>query len=218
MRTLWAYPKAMSPLTLRQLRRTDLEQAAQILGRGMNDNPVVVRAFATLLAERRCRALGRFFRPVLHGLYQRGLIYGAYRDDALVGVCGIARPGFCQPTLLEKLNVVPSIFGNSIDTTLQVLKWVGAWAHRDPAGQHWHLGPVAVDSSFQGQGIGSAMLRAFCAHMDAYGALSYLETDRAENVRFYKKFGFAVVDEAAVIGVPTWFMSRPGLHTLSPHD
>jgi ribosomal protein S18 acetylase RimI-like enzyme len=209
---------AIPTLSLRELRRTDLEQAAQILGRGMSDNPVIVRAFATLHANRRCRALERFFRPVLHGLYQRGLIYGAYRDDALVGVCGMAKPGFCQPTPMEKLSVVPSMVGNSIDTTLQVLKWVGEWAHRDPAGQHWHLGPVAVDPSFQGQGIGSAMLRAFCAHMDVYGALSYLETDRAENVYFYEKFGFVVVGEAAVIGVPNWFMSRPGLHALSPHD
>jgi ribosomal protein S18 acetylase RimI-like enzyme len=206
--------KAIATVTLRELRRTDLERAAQILGRGMSDNPVIVRAFATSHAERRCRALTRFFRPVLHGLYQRGLICGAYRDGALVGVCGIARPGFCQPTPMEKLSVVPSMVGNSIDTTLNVLKWVGEWAHRDPAGQHWHLGPVAVDPSFQGQGVGSAMLTAFCAHMDAYGSVSYLETDRAENVRFYKKFGFTVVGEAAVIGVPNWFMSRPGLHAL----
>jgi len=33
----------------------------------------------------------------------------------MVGVCGIARPGFCQPTLLEKLSVVPAVVpGNSI--------------------------------------------------------------------------------------------------------
>ena len=123
---------AFPTLSLRELRRTDLEQAAQILGRGMSNNPVIVRAFATLHANRRCRALERFFHPVLHGLYQRGLIYGAYLDDALVGVCCMARPGFCQPTPMEKLSVVPSMVGNSIDTTLQVLKWVGEWASRDP--------------------------------------------------------------------------------------
>jgi hypothetical protein len=65
--------RTIATVTLRELRRTDLERASQILGRGMNDNPVIVRAFATLHAERRCRALTRFFHPVLHGLYQRGL-------------------------------------------------------------------------------------------------------------------------------------------------
>jgi ribosomal protein S18 acetylase RimI-like enzyme len=209
--------KSISTLTLRELRRADLEHAAQIVGCSMRDNPANVRAFPILDAERRGRALGRFFRPVLRGLYQRGVIYGAYRDGALLGVCGIARPGFCQPALLEKISVVPSVvFGNPVDTTPRVLNWVGEWARRDPERLHWHLGPVAVDRCVQGQGIGSAMVTAFCAHMDAYGAFSYLETDRPENVRFYRKFGFIVAAESAVMGVPNWFMSRPGLLGQEP--
>ncbi len=187
------------------------EPPGLILGRGMRDNPANLRAFAISDAERRSRALARFFRPVLRGLHQRGLIYGAYRDDVLLGVCGVARPGFCQPTLLEKLCMVPSVmFGNPVDTTLRVLNWANAWTHRDPVTPHWHLGPVAVDPCVQGQGIGSSMLTAFCAHMDAYGACSYLETDRRENLHFYRKFGFVVVAEGEVMGVPNWFMSRPG--------
>ena len=79
---------------LGQLRRTDLRPAALILGRAMRDNPVHLRAFAIPNAERRGQALERFFRPVLLGLHQRGLIYAAYRDNALVGISGIARPGF----------------------------------------------------------------------------------------------------------------------------
>ena len=121
----------------------------------------------------------------------------------------MARPGHCQPTPLEKLNVVPSIlFGNPFSTPLRVLKWVGEWARRDPSELHWHLGPVAVDSHLQGQGIGGAMLSAFCTRMDQEHALSYLETDKVENVAFYQKFGFTVVAEADVLGVPNWFMSR----------
>jgi ribosomal protein S18 acetylase RimI-like enzyme len=198
---------------LGQLRRTDLRPAARILGRAMRDNPVNVRAFAISDAERRRRALERFFRPVLFGLHQRGLIYGAYRDNELIGICGIARPGFCQPTPLEKLRVLPAVvFCNPLGAALRVLKWTDAWAHRDPAGPHWHLGPVAIEPCVQRQGIGSALLTAFCVHMDAYGAVAYLETDRRANVHFYQNFGFAVVAEADVMGVPNWFMSRPGGH------
>jgi ribosomal protein S18 acetylase RimI-like enzyme len=200
------------------LRRTDLRPAARILARAMYDNPVNVRAFAIEDEERRRQALERFFRPVLLGLHQRGLIYGAYRDNALVGICGIARPGFCQPTPLEKLRVLPAVvFGNPLGTALRVLNWADAWAHRDPAGPHWHLGPLAIDPCVQSQGIGSALLSAFCMHMDAYGAVAYLETDRRANVHFYQKFGFTVVAEADVIGVPNWFMSRPGGHRRKAH-
>jgi hypothetical protein len=36
---------------------------------------------------------------------------------------------------------------------------------------------------------------------------SYLETDRPENVDFYRRFGFATVQEEPVPGVPNFFMS-----------
>jgi hypothetical protein len=58
------------------------------------------------------------------------------------------------------------------------------------------------------------MLTAFCSRMDDLSMLSYLETDKYENVRFYRRLGFAVVAEAEVLGGPNWFMSRPGGATL----
>ena len=198
-------------LTLGELRRAHLDAATQIVGRAMRDNPIHVRVFAIADEDRRSRALERLFRPVLLGLYHRGLICGAYQDGALVGICGMARPGFCQLTALEKLRVLPGVvFGNPLGAVLRLRKWTAAWAHRDPAEPHWHLGPVAIDPSCQHQGIGSALLTAFCMHVDASGAVAYLETDRQTNVHFYQKFGFVVTGQANVQGVPSWFMARPG--------
>jgi ribosomal protein S18 acetylase RimI-like enzyme len=197
-------------IKIRELNRGDLEQAGQILGRGMSSNPVNIHAFAIPDAEQRIRVLTRFFGPVLIGLYRRGIVYGAFRDEGMVGVCGIARPGFCQPTLLEKLSVIRSVMpSNSVLTSYRVSQWVREWASRDPPALHWHIGPVAVDPAAQQQGVGSAMLSAVCSHMDAYGSVSYLETDRPESVRFYQKFGFLVLEESKVLGVSTWYMSRP---------
>jgi ribosomal protein S18 acetylase RimI-like enzyme len=161
-------------------------------------------------AERRSRSLVRFFGPVLRGLYRRGVILGALQEGRLVGVCGMARPGLCQPTLPERLTIFPSlVLGNPLGTPLRVLSWVRAWAGRDPNEPHCHLGPVAVDSRLTSRGIGGAMLAAFCERMDRECTLSYLETDKPENLRFYQKFGFTVIAEEEVLGVPNWFMSRP---------
>jgi ribosomal protein S18 acetylase RimI-like enzyme len=201
---------AMAPLTLRELRRSELTTAAQLLGRSMCNNPANVRVFCLPDAEQRRRALIRFFGPVLSGLYQRGLVLGAFQISALVGVCGMGRPGYCQPTPIEKLRVTPSVLlGNRLGTALRVLKWAGEWARRDPNEPHWHLGPVAVDPALKGSGIGTAMLAWFCALMDNLSAVAYLETDKPENVRFYQKFGFTVVAKCEVLGVSNWFMSRP---------
>ena len=195
-------------VTVRELQAVELAEAARVVSSGMRDNPANVHAFGQGDAEP--RSLVRFFRPVLHGLHKRGVILGAFRDNALVGVCGMARPGRCQPTLFEKIQVFPRlVFGNPLGTPIRVLRWVDEWARRDPTGPHWHLGPVAVDFQLQGQGIGGALLSSFCEHMDQEETLSYLETDKVENVGFYQKFGFGVVEEAAVSGIPNWFMSRP---------
>ena len=197
------------PLVLRLLRGKELAQAARLVGRAMRDNPANVAVFRTQNAEHRSIAMGHFFVPVLGGIYQRGLVLGAFRSNGLVGICGMTRPGFCRPGPIEKVRVFPRAMSrNSIGTPLRILHWVGEWARRDPAEPHWHLGPMAVEPSLQGQGIGTAMLNAFCALVDGTCAFSYLETDKRENIRLYERFGFTVVESAEVLGVPNWFMSR----------
>jgi ribosomal protein S18 acetylase RimI-like enzyme len=82
------------------------------------------------------------------------------------------------------------------------------WSRRDPSVPHWHLGPVAVERHLQSQGIGSALLNDFCRRVDAARSTAYLETDKRQNVGFYERFGFRVVDEIDVLDVPNWFMLR----------
>jgi len=157
---------------LRLLRCDELEEAAQLVGRGMRDNPSNMEVFPIPDGERRSTAMGRFFVPVLRGVYQRGLVLGAIRTDRLVGICGMARPGFCQPHVIEKIKVLPAaVIGNPVTTPVRILSWVGEWARRDPSEPHWHLGPVAVEPFFQGQGIGTAMLNAFCMVVDGTGPM-----------------------------------------------
>lgn len=197
------------PLLLRLLRSDELEEAAQLVGRGMRDNPSNMTVFRIPDGEFRSIAMGRFFKPVLKGVYQRGFVLGAIRSNRVVGICGMARPGFCQPDVIEKIKVLPAaVIGNPLTTPVRILNWVGEWARRDPSEPHWHLGPVAVEPFFQGQGIGTAMLNAFCMVVDGTGAHAYLETDKRENVRLYQRFGFTVVESAEVLGVANWFMSR----------
>lgn len=202
--------RALINTTLCDLQTIELGEAARVVGRSMRDNPDNVRAFHIEDTDRRSRALARFFGPVLRGLHKRGMIKGAFRNNALVGVCGMAQPGSCQPTLLEKAEVLPSLVcGNPMGTAIRVLRWTAEWARRDLTRPHWHLGPMAVDPDLQGQGIGGAMLSAFCERMDQEHALAYLETDKLENVGFYQKFGFRVIEQAPVLDIPNWFMSRP---------
>ena len=184
----------------------DVPAAVGVLARGMRDNPIHVAAFGPD-AERRERLLARMFATMWrHWDTEHALC--ARRGGEIVGVCGRLAPGKCRLTALQSIEATPAILAAGPRTTVRTLRWVGAWGKRDPAERHEHLGPVAVDSHLQGLGIGSAMLAVHAEALDIQRLTGWLETDKAENVRLYERFGYAVVEQAEVLGVPNWFMRR----------
>jgi predicted N-acetyltransferase YhbS len=90
----------------------------------------------------------------------------------------------------------------------RVGQWLSVWARHDPDEPHVHLGPFAVDAHLQRHGIGSLVMHEHCRRLDSAGEVGYLETDKPENVPFYERFGYQVIGEATVLGVPNWFMCR----------
>jgi ribosomal protein S18 acetylase RimI-like enzyme len=187
------------------LKRTDLAAAVGALARGMRDNPIHVAALGPD-PERRERLLARLFASMFEHMDQRALC--ARRDGELVGVCGRLPPGACRPTAMQGLRMFPSLAAGGPRTFVRTMRWVGAWSRRDPDERHEHLGPVAVDRHLQGLGIGSAMLAAHTEDLDVQRLTGWLETDKEANVRLYERFGYAVVEQTDVLGVPNWFMRR----------
>jgi ribosomal protein S18 acetylase RimI-like enzyme len=74
----------------------------------------------------------------------------------------------------------------------------------------WHLSALGVDPAHQGQGIGSALVRAFLARSAADGVPTGLWTDTPANVGFYRGLGLELVGEgiAPGSGVPYWIFRR----------
>ena len=105
-------------------------------------------------------------------------------------------------------RLLPSLVALGPRTAARVATWTSSWARHDPDEAHVHLGPLAVDADLQGQGIGSLIVQEHCRRLDRGRAAGYLETDKIENVGFYERFGFEVIGEEPVIGVPNWFMRR----------
>jgi len=201
----------VNAVKIQELSQSELAEAALVLGRGMRDNPLHVWAFG-LDPLAREQALRRVFDAVLRQQMSTSVVLSARSAGALVGVCGMACPGTCQPTMTEKLRLVPLMLaGAGVGPTIRLAAWISRWARHDPKRPHWHLGPVGVERHLQGQGIGSELLREFCRRMDDEHATAYLETDKGENVTFYRRFGFRVTAEDEVVGVPNWFMTREPL-------
>jgi len=74
---------------------------------------------------------------------------------------------------------------------------------------HFHLQLLATDPAKQKKGFGTAAIKAQLARNDAAKVASYLESSKAENLAFYQKLGFVVVDEVVLPnGHPVHLMLR----------
>ena len=186
----------------------DAEQVVGVLSRGMRDNPVHVAVFGEDPGRRQER-LRRIFGAAFYGMaWQKHMLAARSADGAIVGVCGVLQPGNCLPTPAQQLRMLPSMLQNGPRAVYRTSRWLGAWSKHHPKEHHWHLGPIAVDAGLQRRGVGSLLMEVFRAQVDASGEEAYLETDKLGNVRFYERFGFEVISEQDVLGVPNWFMLR----------
>jgi ribosomal protein S18 acetylase RimI-like enzyme len=199
---------SLNRVELRELALHEIPSAAGVLSRGMRDNPIHIQVFGED-ARQRERALRLMFVPVLRQQMRKGVVLGAFISGELAGVTGMVPPKHCQPTVAEKVTVLPALIrGGGLRSFWRILEWVGDWSRHDAAISHWHLGPIAVDRALQGMRIGSALLGEICRRIDGHRSAGYLETDKPGNVIFYKRFGFYVVDEHPVLGIMNWFMVR----------
>ena len=74
---------------------------------------------------------------------------------------------------------------------------------------------MTVLPAFQGQGIGSSSLGKALKEADDLGLPCILGTQEEQNVRFYQKLGFEVVDKSLVPignGYTNWMMVREAQH------
>jgi ribosomal protein S18 acetylase RimI-like enzyme len=86
-------------------------------------------------------------------------------------------------------------------------------AHHPMERPHAYLWFLGVAPAAQGRGVGSALLRAAGARLDAAGLPAYLETTTPRNVALYKRHGYEVISEhrARADAPPMWSMWRePG--------
>lgn len=194
----------MGSIGVAQLARTEIGEAASVAASAFAPTPFMIAVCRD--AGRAERLMPATFRVMFGDL--PGRVFVAKDDGRVVGVMRMVEWPRCQMTPLEKMRLFPSILGGGLGVMLRGMSGRNAWAANDPKEAHWHLDPLVVVPDRQGQGIGSQLLKEFCARVDQTGRPAYLETDRPENVKLYQRFGFHVTKEATVIGVHCYFMWR----------
>ncbi|MEI4506581.1 N-acetyltransferase [Sphingopyxis sp. CCNWLW253] len=76
---------------------------------------------------------------------------------------------------------------------------------------HWYLPLIAADPACRGRGLGTALMEAAIARIDADGRPAYLESSNPRNIPLYQRFGFEIIGEIQAGTSPVLTpMLRPG--------
>ena len=194
-------------LAIGPLARGDEDEAAGLLARAFADQPLDHAVVGGSLARRLRLGLAGM-RATLVAARGRADVRTARRDERLEGAL-LALPPYVFPlpppppwvqlrTLLRQGLAVAHRWREVFD----------ALAAHHPPEPCAYLSLLAVEPACQGRGVGSALLSAWLADVDAEGWPAWLETAQPGNLPLYERFGFAVAGEVAVRGVPVWLMAR----------
>ena len=199
-------------MEIRPYAEHESDEVVEILANAYLENPLHLVVFGGAGPEQ-LRQHRTIFAISLE-LLNTGTKVVAVDDSQIVGFAHwISYPG-CRPSAEAMESAAPQFLAAlGSDVFSRFITWRSAWGEQDPETPHSHFGPFAVHHDAQGRGFGRRLMEHYCEVVDGAGETSYLETERPENLAIYRRAGFEVTAEREVLGLPSWFMTRPaGTH------
>ena len=193
----------MSEIEIVPMQPAMLDDASRVLARAFVTNPLHVAVFGPDATAKNLA----FFRIGLS--LMRGSKFVATDSSRIIGVVHWVDSFGCQFSGAEKIRMTPALvraFG--FRSARRLGSWLSVWSRNDPVEPHSHFGPIGVEPVEQGRRIGRRLMEHYCETIDRSDAPGYLETDRPENVDFYRRFGFETIREVPILGVKNYLMWR----------
>ncbi len=158
------------------------------------------------------RARARFFEAAAaDAVHPKRDLWVAEAEGAPQGAAIWLAPG-CHAydfTPLKQIALTPLLLSIAgVGGMARGLGLASKLAALHPETPHAHLAFLGVATAAQGQGVGSAILKATLAPLDAQGVMAFLETTTASNIALYQRHGFEVNGEIKVPGLTIWTMTR----------
>ena len=165
----------------------------------------------------RLRGLKIYWRGALGALGalgDRGLVLGVRADDGkLIGVAAFVHPGGYPLPVLAQMRQARFAFWALVTRPPALVsgtKYLVAIDKVHPRESLWYLELLVVEPTAQRGGVGAALQDHVYRLADRDQLPSYLETQKVENLAYYRRFGYEVVDELHPVkkGPPLWTMRR----------
>lgn len=157
------------------------------------------------------RILPIFLGALVRDALRFGEVWGAIEDTRVIGSASWLPPGAIPRSRSRETRIYLAcaralVTGRNRRTGIALLDAV---EKRHPHEPHWYLALLGVDPTRQGRGLGRALLEPVLTRCDERVECAYLETQKPENLPFYERFGFRVIDRVTVPGSPpVWLMWR----------
>lgn len=192
------------------LDQRQVEEATATLTRAFHADPLFEWVFPD--EEARANGLRPLFRIFLRYARKRGHVDVAAQARAAAIWMPPGRTVTMGGMLVSGMMALPFQVGFGTFAKLAGAMDVMEKIHKRYAPEpHWYLAGLGVAPEFQGQGLGSALVRPVLERADRERAPCYLETSAERNLPFYERLGFEVVEATHVGkgGPPAWGMKRP---------
>jgi ribosomal protein S18 acetylase RimI-like enzyme len=190
-------------IDVRPIQQEDLPALSVSLARAFIDDPVSEYLFP----DRRTKRLERYFRFQIRTTFlPRG---ETWTTPDLRAASLWLPPRAAPPTMSEAVSQLPvlAILGRRAPRALRLVQLLESHHPRVP---HFYLATIGTDPDLQGKGYGSALIRIVLSKCDAEAMGSYLESSKEENLSFYHRHGFEVVEQVVIprTDVKLWLMWR----------
>jgi ribosomal protein S18 acetylase RimI-like enzyme len=190
-------------VNVRPVEEEDVPELSVSLARAFLEDPVSEYLFP----DRRIKRLERYFRFQIRTMFlARG---EAWTTQDLKAASLWMPPRHGPPSMAEGVSQLPviAILGRG---TFRALRLVQMLESHHPRVPHFYLATIGTDPAMQGKGYGSAVLSAVLSRCDAQAVPSYLESSKEQNLSFYNRHGFEVVNEVVIprTEVKLWLMWR----------
>lgn len=203
------------PVEISPLARTkeNLDAAAMVAARAFHHDPFF--EYLDPKGVTRARALSLFWRSEIASVGPGAHVSGARTEDGrLVGVSVWLPPGqYPLPALSQARQMAGAGRAMALRPRAMVrgLRYLLAIENAHPKDPLWYLLLLVVDPSAQRSGIGALLQQGAMATADSEALDCYLETQKPENLVYYRRFGYEVAEELRPVkgGPPLWTMRRP---------
>ncbi len=194
---------------VRAARRDEAALLGEVLADAFAEDPVFAWLIPLHLRGRDNRVRA-FFTSMSRGYLRQGK--PCYlTGDASAAALWAAPGAWAMPLSQVILEAVPNGLAfrrrlfRALRTQMQIER-----LHAGHSRPHWYLGYLGARRDWQGQGLGTRMLRQVLAGVDTDGVPAYLESSNERNLSLYERNGFRVVGELQALGHgPTiWRMWR----------